>query len=176
ASVPGRPARAAGAAPGSQTGSTEASDGISNPEGSPPGLPDAMKEAGTHAIRAEAGDPSSARRVAELLELAGHDAVAAIWWGRAAQLGEPDAVDYVEGVLTRDSSPSMEILLEGSPTGPDPQELFRSVLDSYGTVAVTPSRQRGAAFAKSRNHDGRGNSNPEEGDESLTSWYEKGRR
>jgi hypothetical protein len=55
---------------------------------------------------AEEGDPSSARRAAELFELAGFDTEAAAWWRRAAELGDPDAIDYVEGILHGDQSPS----------------------------------------------------------------------
>jgi hypothetical protein len=42
---------------------------------------------------------AAARRVAELLELAGADQAAVPWWRRAADLGDPDAIDYVAEIL-----------------------------------------------------------------------------
>lgn len=53
---------------------------------------------------AAAGDPAAARRVAELLELAGLDDLAPDWWHVAAALGDPDAADYVEGILNQTPS------------------------------------------------------------------------
>jgi len=49
--------------------------------------------------RGERGDATSARRAAELLELLDQDAPAAVWWHRAADLGDEDAVDYVQEIL-----------------------------------------------------------------------------
>lgn len=47
----------------------------------------------------EAGDPSSARRAAELLELVEDFPAAQKWWHRAATLGDRDAINYVRDVL-----------------------------------------------------------------------------
>jgi hypothetical protein len=111
ASVPGRPVGAAGPRPGDQPDATEAtgessdSDLDDDAERSP-GLSGLTSELRRCVRGAEAGDPSSARRVAELLELAGQDADAAAWWYLAADLGDPDAIDYVSEILDRDSPPS----------------------------------------------------------------------
>jgi folylpolyglutamate synthase/dihydropteroate synthase len=51
--------------------------------------------------RAERGEPGSARRVAELLELTNRNDEAAKWWHRAADLGDEDAIDYVREFLTK---------------------------------------------------------------------------
>lgn len=45
--------------------------------------------------RARQGDPSAARRLAELFELLLDDEQASSWWLCAAALGDPDAVDIV---------------------------------------------------------------------------------
>ena len=47
----------------------------------------------------EAGDPSSARRTAELLEAVEDFAGAQRWWHHAAALGDRDAINYVRYVL-----------------------------------------------------------------------------
>lgn len=47
----------------------------------------------------EAGDSSSARRTAELLELVEDFAGARTWWQRAAALGDRDAINYVREIL-----------------------------------------------------------------------------
>jgi hypothetical protein len=47
--------------------------------------------------QAEKGDATSARRVAELLELKDQDEAAAAWWHRAAAAGDPDAIIYIKG-------------------------------------------------------------------------------
>lgn len=57
---------------------------------------DELAEALQHA---EAGDPSSARRAAELLELVEDFSAAQTWWHRAAALGDRDAINYVRDVL-----------------------------------------------------------------------------
>jgi len=44
-------------------------------------------------------DASSARRAAELFELIEDDENAKVWWHRAANLGDPDAIDYVREIL-----------------------------------------------------------------------------
>jgi hypothetical protein len=44
--------------------------------------------------RAEEGDPASARRVAELLELKDRQDDALDWWRRAAEAGDLDAILY----------------------------------------------------------------------------------
>ncbi|MFI1703027.1 hypothetical protein [Streptomyces griseoruber] len=44
--------------------------------------------------QAEAGDPESARRVAELLEFVAEEE-AERWWRLAAKLGDRDAIDYL---------------------------------------------------------------------------------
>ena len=62
---------------------------------------------------AEAGDPPSARRAAELFELAGDKNQAADWWRRAAALGDLDAIDYVEGILEDPSAKEDCPLKEG---------------------------------------------------------------
>lgn len=49
--------------------------------------------------RGEAGDPDSARRAAELFELVENFGEAQKWWNRAADLGDPDAIDYVNEIL-----------------------------------------------------------------------------
>jgi len=49
---------------------------------------------------AEEGDPASARRVAELLELRHDEVGAAAWWHRAAALGDEDAILYVKEVYS----------------------------------------------------------------------------
>jgi hypothetical protein len=49
--------------------------------------------------RGEAGDPSSARRTAELLELVEDFSGARTWWHRAAALGDRDAINYVREIL-----------------------------------------------------------------------------
>jgi hypothetical protein len=49
---------------------------------------------------AEEGDAASARRVAELLELTHQDTEAAVWWHRAADAGDPDAILYVQEFYT----------------------------------------------------------------------------
>lgn len=41
-----------------------------------------------------------ARRLAELHELSGDDTEAEHWWRQAAELGDPDAIDYVTHILT----------------------------------------------------------------------------
>ncbi|MGW6445758.1 hypothetical protein [Lentzea sp. NPDC055074] len=51
--------------------------------------------------RAEQGDTLSARRLAELLEMAGQHTESAAWWQRAADLGDQDAVAYLAEVGTR---------------------------------------------------------------------------
>jgi len=108
ASVPGRPHGAAGPLPGSA--------GYSGKEANDEFLRGQQKEVHAAEISDElhrcvrcavAGDPSSARRVAELLEVAGFDELAALWWGRAAELGDPDAADYLEEILGKDSSTSV---------------------------------------------------------------------
>ena len=50
--------------------------------------------------RGENGDPASARRAAELLELINDHKGAVAWWHRAADLGDEDAIDYVRVILT----------------------------------------------------------------------------
>jgi hypothetical protein len=52
-----------------------------------------------HQQLAEKGDASSARRIAELWGLLDREDEAAAWWHRAAELGDPDAVDYVQEYL-----------------------------------------------------------------------------
>jgi hypothetical protein len=47
----------------------------------------------------EAGDPASASRAAELLELVEDFSAAQTWWHRAAALGDRDALNYVRNVL-----------------------------------------------------------------------------
>jgi len=47
----------------------------------------------------EKGDPASARRAAELLELINDYKGAVAWWHRAADLGDEDAIDYVRVIL-----------------------------------------------------------------------------
>lgn len=120
ASVPGRPVRAAGPCPGSQPAAAEATGESSDSEVDhhaddaerSPVLSGFPREVRRCIRDAEAGDPSSARRVAELLELAGHDSEAAVWWHLAAKLGDLDAIDYVRDILDGDSLP-----LEGTCTG-----------------------------------------------------------
>ncbi|GLY54843.1 hypothetical protein Lesp01_84980 [Lentzea sp. NBRC 102530] len=55
-----------------------------------------------HEVRSKAsfGDAESARRTAELYELLDQDDVAAKWWHEAARLGDPDAIDYVNHILS----------------------------------------------------------------------------
>ena len=180
ASDPGRPLGAAGSVPGTHPGTDEVSDHISDPREPPLGPAGTPREVGRYVRRAQAGDRSSARRVAELLELAGHDAVAAVWWGRAAQLGDPDAIAYVREFLGG-ASPT-EILpagasapsKEGSVTGPSLQELSQpaelsQLLDSNGFGAAAPSHGITVVEVTPA---------PEEGKESpsMTSCHEKGRR
>lgn len=52
------------------------------------------EQAGAH------GDAAAARRAAELYELTGDSETAGTWWHTAAALGDPDAVDYVQGILS----------------------------------------------------------------------------
>ena len=127
ASQPGRPTRAAGhpgpEGPGREV--REVDDEVADvarvlpageagvarvlPAGTDPGLNAELE----HCVRAaRAGDPCSTRRLAELLELVGCDDQAAYWWRRAAAVGDPDAIDYVEGIL-QDSSTSTEPHPEG---------------------------------------------------------------
>lgn len=40
--------------------------------------------------------PAQLRRIAELMELLYTDEKARPWWERAAEAGDPDAVDYLE--------------------------------------------------------------------------------
>jgi hypothetical protein len=54
-----------------------------------------------HQQLAEKGIASSARRVAELCGLLDRENEEAAWWRRAAELGDPDAVDYVQEYLTQ---------------------------------------------------------------------------
>jgi hypothetical protein len=49
---------------------------------------------------AEKGDPESARRLAELLELHGCNVEAVTWWHRAAAFGDEDAILYVKEVYS----------------------------------------------------------------------------
>jgi hypothetical protein len=51
--------------------------------------------------RADLGDARSARRLAELLELADQHVEAGAWWHRAADLGDQDAVAYLLEVCNR---------------------------------------------------------------------------
>ncbi|MDX8036719.1 hypothetical protein SK803_41545 [Lentzea sp. BCCO 10_0856] len=51
-------------------------------------------------VRASLGDADSARTAAELYELLNQDEDAAVWWHKAAELGDPDAIDYVNRILT----------------------------------------------------------------------------
>jgi len=46
---------------------------------------------------AEKGDAGSARRVAELLELLEQETEAVVWWHRAADAGDLDAIYYIQG-------------------------------------------------------------------------------
>ena len=69
-SDPGRPLGAAGSVPGTHPGTDEVSDHISDPREPPLGPAGTPREVGRYVRRAQAGDRSSARRVAELLELA----------------------------------------------------------------------------------------------------------
>ena len=54
-----------------------------------------------HKEHAEGGDAASARRVAELYELLDQIDTANTWWLRAAEMGDPDAVEYVRVILSR---------------------------------------------------------------------------
>lgn len=47
---------------------------------------------------AEKGHAPSARRLAELMELTGQNAEAHAWWQRAADLGDRDAIAYLEEI------------------------------------------------------------------------------
>ncbi|MEV0035214.1 hypothetical protein [Streptomyces sp. NPDC050804] len=53
---------------------------------------------------AEQGDAGAARRVAELLEVVDEVAKAEQWWRLAADLGDPDAIDYVDDFVSNGSS------------------------------------------------------------------------
>jgi len=50
--------------------------------------------------RGEDGDPTSARRAAELFELIEDYKDAVAWWHRAAELGDRDAINYVRVIIT----------------------------------------------------------------------------
>ena len=45
------------------------------------------------------GDPAAARRAAELFELFERYGAARWWWRTAAEMGDPDAIDYVREIL-----------------------------------------------------------------------------
>uniref|UniRef100_UPI003F497CE9 hypothetical protein n=1 Tax=Amycolatopsis sp. CA-082387 TaxID=3239918 RepID=UPI003F497CE9 len=62
-------------------------------------VPLLLEELQAHIHRAEQGDASAARRVAELLELMNRDEDAAGWWRRAGSLGDAAAVAYVKYIL-----------------------------------------------------------------------------
>lgn len=49
--------------------------------------------------KASLGDAGSARRAAELHEMFNQEEDAAYWWKKAAELGDPDAIDYVRLIL-----------------------------------------------------------------------------
>ncbi|WP_148088815.1 hypothetical protein [Saccharothrix texasensis] len=59
-----------------------------------------------YAKYAQRGDPSSARRVAEILEFLGEEEESAAWWLRAAHLGDPDALDYLQELVDTTESDS----------------------------------------------------------------------
>jgi hypothetical protein len=73
---------------------TSGHPGLVTPEGIGPELE-------RHKEHAEGGDAASARRVAELYELLDQIDTANTWWRRAAELGDPDAVEYVRVILSR---------------------------------------------------------------------------
>lgn len=49
--------------------------------------------------RANDGDAAAARRVAELYELHEDLGLAQTWWRKAAEMGDPDAKNYVAIIL-----------------------------------------------------------------------------
>jgi len=148
APVPGRPPRAAGPARSGPalTGLTGVTHEISGTGDLPQGT-DAAAAMADHLARARSGDPSSTRRVAELLERAGHDAAAVLWWGRAAQLGDPDAIDYVDAFLAGDPALSTSTQFQKgngkhpTPPAPDPADSVPQPPEPGGYVNGATLRQ-----------------------------------
>lgn len=77
---------------------------------------------------AERGVPTAARRAAELLELIDRDSDAAAMWRYAAELGEPDAIDYVGEFVRGDT------ILSSTPN--QPADLLDAVLDRQSAAVV----------------------------------------
>lgn len=80
-------------------------------------------------VAGNAGDPASARRAAELLELGGRHDIATQWWQYAAGLGDSDAVAYVRETLTpalTDGTTVGEYLFQ-TPEGAGPAEFVETL-------------------------------------------------